>query len=66
MLAILIQRENKLKFYRLSRATFYNCNNAIYLFLKLLLGNKISFFFFLLFFLGNGAFKALKIFVLLI
>ena len=46
MLATLIQRydktSDKLKFYRLSGATFYDCINTIYRFIKPFLDNKVS------------------------
>ena len=33
-----------MKFYRLSGATFYNCDNIIYQFIKSFLDNKMSVF----------------------
>ena len=54
VLATFIQRYDKnyfisrtrgyLRFYRLSGATFYECNNAIYQFIKPFLDNKMSIF----------------------
>ena len=54
MLATLIQiyyknhfisrTRDKLKFYRLSGATFYDCINTIYQFIKAFLDNKMSIF----------------------
>ena len=55
MLATLIQRYDKknhfisrtrdqLKFYRLSGATFYDCINTLYQFIKPVLDNKMSIF----------------------
>ena len=54
MLATLIQRYDKnsfhfkkrdsLKFYKLSGATFYDCINTIYQFIKPFLDNKMSIF----------------------
>ena len=67
MLAALIQRSHKnhfisrtrdkMKFYRLSDATFYDCINAINQFNKLLLNNKMSIF------EEYGAFKHAELFI---